>query len=271
MKRLPLALASLLLFAVTLWACSLDHPAAVDDTVNYPSTTIETIYAAIEAMTPRPQFVVATGDYMNANPAGSQGAAQIDKYRAAALHYSGPTFAAMGHMDCDGTTGGNCASHATSNSQAFMDGLVKPLGKTLPYYSIPINDVAGRWNAKLLVVACNAWSSAQRNWLAGELARGTTYTFIVRHESSTVINAPCIIEMEAMLLTSGSSYQALISGHSHSYSHFQRELIVGNAGAPLTGNGDFGYATVEQLESGMLVVTQYDYLSSMPIGSFQLP
>lgn len=50
-------------------------------------------------------------------------------------------------------------------------------------------------------------------------------------------------------------------GHTHTYRHnpSQRELIVGNGGAPLTGDFNYGYVIVERQEDGTLHVAEFDY------------
>jgi len=37
----------------------------------------------------------------------------------------------------------------------------------------------GSWTSKTVFVAANAWSDAQATWLDAELAKPTTYTFLV--------------------------------------------------------------------------------------------
>jgi hypothetical protein len=241
------------------------RPADPDDTASYPSAVIQRIYADLEAQSPRPSFVVTTGDYMFASPAGTQGQDQIQLYMAAAAQFTGgPIFPVMGNHECTGTTAGNC-TFSTNNLTAFMNALVKPLGKTAPYYGLTFQDPGGAWSAKFLMVACNAWDATQQAWLAGQLAQSTTYTFVVRHEPPN-IGAPCVPDVDAMLAQ--SSYTLLIAGHSHTFYHSGKTLVVGNGGAPISGNTPFGYALIDQQPDGTFVVTQWDYAGAQPIGSF---
>ncbi len=146
------------------------RPANQDDTANYPTAIINKIYADIEAMSPRPQFVISTGDYQYASTTGGQNATQLGLYVSAAKQFTGVLFAAMGNHECDGFTADNCAGKTTANLTAFLNAMVKPLGKTLPYYSVPITALDGSWTAKVLIVACNDWDSTQQSWLSSDLA-----------------------------------------------------------------------------------------------------
>jgi len=241
------------------------RPPGSNDTAHYPTAIITKIYEEIQAMNPRPQFVITTGDYMFAAPTGAQGDKQMKLYLAARSHYKGTVFAALGNHECYN----NCAGVTDNNNfNAFLDGLVKPLGQAKPYYSIPINDIDGKWKAKVVMVACNAWSSAQKTWLTSELAKPTTYTFIVRHHpmGST---APCTDDMAPLLKS--AKYNMLAVGHIHKYSHSGKQLLEGVGGAPRSGTFNHGYATVRQLDDGTLRVRQYDYETKKIVGSFILP
>jgi hypothetical protein len=241
-------------------------PAGTDPTAGYPAQVIQKIYADIAAMNPQPQFVLTTGDYMFANPSTTQGTAQLALYTAAAQQYPGTIFAVMGNHECTGGTSSNCASQSTQNYQAYVSALVTPLGQSKPYYSIPINATDGSWTAKLIITACNAWDSTQSSWLAGELARQTTYTFVSRHEPSSASYAPCIAEMDNLLRQ--YPYDFLFVGHTHTFSHYQKQVVVGNGGAPLSGGVNYGYVIVEQRPAGGFRVTLYDFMTALPVSSF---
>jgi hypothetical protein len=171
----------------------------------------------------------------------------------------------MGNHECTGATASNCASSPTNNMNAFVATLVTPLGKTTPYYTVPINDMNGKWTAKIIIAACNAWDSTQYSWLQGELAKSTTYTFVVRHEPMGTSGAPCVSEMDSLLQR--STYDLFIVGHSHTFAHSQKQVVVGNGGAPISGGANYGFATIAQQGSGF-AVTQYDYLSAQPVSTF---
>ncbi len=242
------------------------RPGSLDATAQYPTAVIQKIYADIQDMRPRPQFVIATGDYQYANPKGTEGAAQLSLYQKAQQQYTGTVFAAMGNHECNGYTADNCTS-PTNNLMAYLDTLVKPLGKDLPYYSVPINATDKSWSAKVLIVACNAWSDAQNSWLTGELAKPTTYTFVVRHQPAHADTGPCVSAAEGLLAS--NPYNLSIVGHTHHFAASGKEIIVGNGGAPLSG-GTFGFATVQQTDAGF-VITNYDYATGGAISMTTVP
>jgi hypothetical protein len=246
------------------------RPAQIDDTANYPTAIINQIYADIEAMNPRPQFVISTGDYMFARPSGDHGAAQMSLYQKAAQQFTGgPLFAVLGNHECTGATAVNCTPGAlTNNYNAFMSALIAPLNQQQPYYSVSFDAMDSSFTAKLIVVACNAWDAWQRSWLEGELKNATTFTFVARHEPVGT-DAPCVAEMDALL--GQYPYTLLIVGHSHTFLHSGKQLIVGNGGAPITGTTPFGYATVEQQLGGGFIVTQYESTTGAAIGRFVVP
>jgi Calcineurin-like phosphoesterase len=248
------------------------RPPANNDTAHYPTARVTRIFDQIQALNPRPQFVVATGDYMFASPTGTQGPIQMDKYIAARNHFKGPLFGSLGNHECQGGVAGNCAPASANNNnyEAWFDGVVRPLGKTKPYYDIPFEDTNGHWKAKLLIVACNAWNTAQKNWLQTALARRTDYTFVARHEpmGST---APCNADMDAMLKAPGTRYTMLLVGHVHNYAHSGKQLIEGVGGAPLTGSANFGFATIEQRLDGGVRVRQYDSTTNAVVSTYTLP
>ncbi len=247
------------------------RPPNEDDTANYPTAIITKIYQDIQAMNPRPQFIVTTGDFQFANPSGSESTPQLQAYVTARNLYSGTVFSTMGNHECTGYTNSNCtgsAGTASNNFQAFMSTLIAPLGQALPYYTIPFSDTNGQWTAKLIVTACNDWDATQKTWFVGQLANHTTYTFIARHEPPGA-GAPCNTDMDP--LVSSATYDLFIVGHSHTYSHSGKQIIEGVGGAPITGSANYGYAIVEQQGGGGFKVTQYDYQTAAPVNSFMVP
>ncbi|MBX7099863.1 MAG: metallophosphoesterase [Myxococcaceae bacterium] len=244
------------------------RPPGSNDTAHYPTAIITKIYDQIQAMNPRPQFVVTTGDYMFANATQGQGEIQIQKYLSARDNYKGMVFAAMGNHECSGGTKANCAGVTTNkNYNSFLKALVKPLNKK-PNYAIPIRDVAGKWTAKLIIISCNSWTAADKAWLTTTLAQKTTYTFLARHEPLGT-DAPCGAPMDALLRT--NPYNLLMVGHVHQYSHSGKQLLEGVGGAPLTGNDPNGYATVEQLAAGGFRIRQYNVANKQVISTFTVP
>ena len=244
------------------------RPPNEDDTANYPTAIITKIFQDLSAT--KPEFVISTGDYMFANPSGTQGAAQVALYMTARQAYSGVLFAAMGNHECNGYTDSNCAGAPTNNYNAFAQSLLAPLGQANPYYRFDVNDAAGQWTAKFVVLAMNAWDATQANWLQQQLAQTTTYTFIVRHEPDSADTAPGVTPSDTII--GQYPYTLKIVGHTHEFARYStREVIVGNGGAPISGSSNYGYATFTQTASGDIQVTNYDYASNAPVSSFTVP
>ncbi len=240
------------------------RPVARDDTEGYPSAVISQIFAGIDALQPRPTFALSTGDYQFASPRGQAAFAQLGVYAHARARYRGALFPAMGDHECTGATASNCgpagADGFTNPFLAFRDTLLAPLGRASPYYEVDVQAEDGSWTSKVLVLAANAWSPEQEAWLQAAMSRPTTYTFVVRHEPSYVAAAPGVGPSEQVL--SAHPYTLAICGHKHSYGRpREREIVVGNGGAPLTGSGDYGFAVVSQQPDGSLAVDMIDYAS----------
>jgi hypothetical protein len=245
------------------------RPATEDDTAHYPTAIIGTIFSDLAGATPAPPFVISTGDYQFSNPTGSQAAAQLGLYLAARGTYAGVQFPAMGNHECTGATASNCgngnADGLTNNFNQFMSLMMAPLGLASPYYVVNVSAPDSSWTAKFVFVAANAWDDTQSAWLDAALSVTTTYTFVVRHESASANTAPGVTPSEAIM--ANHPYTLSIVGHSHEYQHTTfrpREVIIGNGGAPLAGNQDYGYGVVTQRADGSLQVDMYDYISNAP-------
>jgi hypothetical protein len=253
------------------------RPANEDDTANYPTDVITAIWQDIEDMSPRPDFAMATGDYQFSNPYKSPNpalGAQLDAYLGARAKFSNTVYAAMGNHECTGATASNCgpgtSDGVTPNYTQFMTRMVNPQGFTEPYYTVSFHAMDNSWTAKIVVIAANAWSSTQSSWLDGELAKPTTYTFVVRHESATANTAPGVTPSETIIAK--HPYTLKIVGHTHTYHHYAayKEVVCGNGGAPLTSGTNYGFAVVERLASGKLQFTEYDYQSKAVVETFVL-
>jgi hypothetical protein len=247
------------------------RPANEDDTAGYPTAVITRIYQDLASLSPQPTFAVATGDYQFASPAGSQGTAQVDLYRAARAAYPGTVFPAMGNHECTGATASNCGpgnpDGLTNNYNAFLSDLLAPIGQTVPYYAIDVDAADASWTAKLLFVAANAWTQTQADWLDQALARPTTYTFLVRHESASATTAPGVNPAEVIM--THHPYTLSIVGHTHTYQRSgPREIIVGNGGAPLSGDADYGFGMISQQADGSIAADVIDYTSGLADSSF---
>lgn len=249
------------------------RPANEDDTTNYPTTIIDTIFGDVQKVSPTIPFVVSTGDYQFSNPSGSQASAQLAKYAAAKATYAGLQFPAMGNHECTGATASNCGSGnqngITNNYTAFLNTLLAPIKKTSPYYSINVDSPTNAWTAKFVFVAANAWDSAQSSWLDTTLAQSTTYTFVVRHEPASANTAPGV--SPAQTIMAKHPYTLSIVGHSHEYYHSSgsREVVIGNGGAPISTSQDYGYAIMRQLSNGYIQVDMYDYKTNAADTKFE--
>jgi hypothetical protein len=160
----------------------------------------------------------------------------------------------------------------TPNYTVFASNLLAPVNQTLPYYTVNVNGTGNAWTSKFVFVACNAWSATQATWLAAQLAKPTTYTFVVRHEGTIANTAPCLSgtgSMNADTVMAGYPYTLLIAGHTHTYEYFssEKQVIVGNGGAPLSGSVDYGYVIARQSGTS-IVFTSYDYMTNQSVGSF---
>lgn len=239
------------------------RPATIDDTAAYPTAIITKIYQDLEAEAPKPKFAVSTGDYVYAAKNGAEGPKQLDLYLAAQAGYSGTVFHAMGNHECTGFTASNCGTGntdgITANYTSFMSKMVTPGGQTKPYYSFRVDATDGSWTSKFVVVAANAWNSAQASWLATAMADTTTYTFVVRHEGIYANTAPGVTPSQNIIAS--YPYTLLIEGHTHDLKSYpaDRELIDGIGGAPLTGSTNYGYVVVHQRSDMALEFTGYDY------------
>jgi hypothetical protein len=245
------------------------RPAIAEDTANYPTAIIEKIYSQLNTLNPKPQFAIGTGDYVFALPGSAEAQRQLDIYSQATKKFSNIVFTTVGNHECTGQTASNCTDGTNATFNAYMNTLIRPLGKTNPYFTIPVSGTSGDWTSKFVFIACNAWDATQRTWLENELSQATTHTFVLRHQPSSDDKGPCTRETNSIIAR--HPYSMLLVGHEHTYERVgTRELIVGNGGAPLSSNVPFGYAIVEQTNDGF-TVSQYDYATAMPVSSFTVP
>src|SRR5262249_12058003 len=173
--------------------------------------------------------------------------------------------------ECTGYTSSNCgpgtADGSTSIYNTYLSKILAPLGVTTPYYSLLVKPASNAWSAKVVFVAANAWTSTQASWLDGVLAQPTTYTFIVRHEASNVTSAPGVTPSGQII--AAHPYTILIAGHDHTYKHVsQKQVLVGNGGAPLTSGSSYGYGIVSQRSDGAVQLSFYHYKTHALMDSF---
>jgi hypothetical protein len=244
------------------------RPPNIDGTNHYPTSIIDSIYADIESLTPKPMFVVTTGDSMFASTSGGQAAPQLALYRQAMQQYTGgPVFATMGNHECTGATATNCP-HTTTNMQAFMDTFMTPMQRSNPYYALHFDASDGTWTANMAFVACNAWSPAQSTFLTQALETSDTYHIVVRHEPLAVTNAPC--SSEANSIIKNHKVDLVLAGHTHTFKHTGNEVVIGNGGAPVVDSTPYGYALVSITSSGFQI-QQMDAASNGAVSTFTIP
>jgi hypothetical protein len=245
------------------------RPPLDDDTAAYPTAVITKIWQDVQ--TQAPAFAVATGDYQFSKAFGNEAKKQIGIYMQARQAFSGLLFPALGNHECTGATASNCgqgnADGITHNYQAFLDLMLAPVQKTLPYYSIEVDSTTNAWTSKFVFIAANAWDATQSSWLETAMSKSTTYTFVVRHEGSSATQAPGVTPSDAILAK--HPYTLLIAGHTHTY-YFnnKKQVIVGNGGAPLTGNVNYGYVIGRQLVNGNMQFKEYDYATNAEQDTF---
>ncbi len=228
------------------------RPPNQDDTTGYPSAIIGGIFKL--AQSKGAQFAVGTGDYMYASMQSSV-TAQVQLFQQAAASFTnGPLYLTMGNHECTGYTDSNCPNlNETPNVQAFMK--MVPAGVTKPYYRIDVDTPNGK--AKLIFIAANAWDSGQQSWLTTQMADPTTYTFVMRHESTTSSGVPSSVPTSESIVTA-QPYTLELLGHTHEYRHEDTQHVIsGNAGAPLS-TGTYGLLMVEQQTNGNITVTELD-------------
>jgi len=252
------------------------RPANEDDVVGYPTAVATGIWGKVEATTPHPDFAISTGDYLFASPSKMPPTVdqQLDIYLHARGQYKNMVFAAMGNHECTGATASNCGpgsiSGITLNYQEFMKRFLNPIGIMQPYYAFMFHATDNSWTAKLVFVAGNSWNAAQSTWLDTTLAMPTTYTFLVRHESTQTTDAPGVTPSEAIIAKYPLTLR--IVGHTHTYAHYAttHEVIIGNGGAPPTSGTNYGYVIVERLASGDIQLSEYDYGTSRMNDQFRI-
>ncbi|HEV7558219.1 MAG TPA: lamin tail domain-containing protein, partial [Kofleriaceae bacterium] len=250
------------------------RPPSIDDTSGYPSAIINKIYQDIESESPKPQFVIGTGDYQYASTKKSEQQPQLNDYMTARAAFTGPFYPAMGNHECTGYTSSNCgtgnADGVTKNLTAFINTMLAPIGQTKPYYVETMQATDGSWTAKVVLIACNAWDSTQSTWLTAQLAMPTTYTFVVRHESAAdMSDTKC---SASQTIVAAHPLTLLVVGHTHEYAHVpsKKEIINGIGGAPLTSGTNYGYTIIGRTTFGTLIVTTYDYSSHAVIDTFSI-
>src|SRR5262249_22315160 len=147
------------------------------------------------------------------------GLPQLNDYMTARRNFSGTFLPAQGNHECITDTTGNCPVGSYSGlMQDYVNTIVTPsTGQSMPYFSALYLANDGSWSAKVIMVAANAWDSAQSSWLQATLNVATTYTFTVRHEPSNDTRGPGVTPSESMYQSAFSAGHLTLSitGHTH--------------------------------------------------------
>jgi hypothetical protein len=239
------------------------RPPACEDTANYPTSVINSIADAFK--TRQAQFALDLGDHMYVcNNTLSIAQTQMGMFTTATQRFNGTWFMTMGNHECTSTPCGLSSTNA--NYTAFMSALA-PIANA-PYYSFNVNTSLGL--ATFVVVADNAWTTAQQTWLSQVLTTADAnakYTIVARHhpEGDTSVST----NSSVMTLIRQHKFSLFLTGHTHDYKHMTtdngRDMVIGLGGAPLLSAGATynGYAMIDQQSSGDLQVTVYDLAGSV--------
>ena len=247
------------------------RPATCNATGSYPKAAIQQIATAMKAL--KVQFTLDLGDHMFVcSDQGGLTAAQLDAAAQDQMGFymtaiaSGPAawWMTMGNHECDASfTGGFCAVGGAHdpNFAAYMSALQR----TQPYYSNDVTTSLGK--ARFVVIADDAWDSAQETWLNSTLAdadANVRYTIVSRHHpvqgSRTGVAA-------ILNILSQHKYTLLLTAHNHDYEHDAstwsgRSAVVGLGGA----GGYWGFGTVLQNTDGTLTFVRRD-ANGNPLGN----
>jgi hypothetical protein len=260
------------------------RPNNPNDTANYPDAVLSSIFSGLTSL--GVGFAVDAGDhcFQSTTSSGSFCHTQFVSHFMAdkSAHYAGQLLPTMGnHEGCgtDAATTGNCTTWTSGLVHDYLVDVVQPTTgqSSFPYYSLLAH---GTWGtAKFVVVAANAWTSAQNTWLASTLNVPTTYTFVLRHEPSNDTRAPGVTPSESLNQShfAAGTLTLSITGHTHlvqlpgstlpygdSFGPTQAyETILGNAGAPLDAGPYYGFALfTRRAGDGAVVAQAYETMSS---------
>jgi hypothetical protein len=273
----------------------------------YPTAIITKIYQDLQNLSPRPPFVITTGDYQYVDQGGgsdpscpSLAATQFGYYTTARRNYSGVLWPAMGNHECDGYADSDCGSGCpsgdpgcagssnTSNFLEFQSQMLAPIGETLPYYTRTVSAPDGSWKATFIITAPNYWRGTQQSsWVTQQISAAGThsssnYVFVIHHEDATASSPPAGL---APIESAEADVETLsIVGHSHFWQWGTggpyhetnaRQLLVGNGGAPLTSetnsstvnSADYGYTLVTRQADGSLTMVNYNYRTGAAVNT----
>ncbi len=248
------------------------RPALIEDTQGYPSAIAAKIWQGVQSA--GVPFAVTTGDYMFASAYGTQSAPQLDLYLAAASAYAGLRLPAMGNHECTGSTTSNCGAGGkdgvTKNFSNYLAKMLAPIGLASPWYTFRVNAPDNSWTAKFVFIAANAWNAQQAAWLDAEMAKPTTYTFVVRHEPVAANTAPGVTPSEAIVKKYPVTLRLVGHTHTYAYKPDTHEVVVGNGGAPLSGGVNYGYVLVKRRPDAAIEFRAVDYSTGQVSSTFAI-
>lgn len=243
---------------------------------SYPQAIINSIFTGMAQR--GVQFAVDQGDHMFNCGYGSSaftGAQnQMQNYLNAATLLGKTVFLTMGNHECSGSSSSLCSATASNGSNpnytAFMSAIA-PISN-LPYYRFDVMTNTGK--AVFIVVADDAWDSAQQTWLTQQLTdadANAKYTFVSKHHPNGNTDHP---EFQQIYdLVRQHKYTLFLTGHSHLYKRQYgdpRALVIGCGGAPLAGGTFWGYGTVEQGIDDRIYVNIYDQATGSVVDTFDV-
>jgi hypothetical protein len=224
------------------------------------------------------QFALDGGDHMEASSAGdAQG--NMSSYLTAARLLGKPLFMTMGNHECATSFTNDCGYSGAATSDykmaAFMNSLQSLSGQTSPYYRVDISTRSGK--AVFLVVADDAWSSAQETWLTQQLSdadANARYTFVSKHHPDGNTDQASF-QMIYNLVTA-HKYTLFLTGHSHEYKHQisdRRAVVMGLGGAPFDNPNQMwnGYLRVMQCPDDSVSVSAVDASNGNVMDTFSVP
>jgi hypothetical protein len=231
---------------------------------SYPQMIIDNIFTQMAQQ--GVQFAVDQGDHMfncgSGNVAFADAKTQMGYYMTSTQLLGKQVFMTMGNHECSGSSSTLCStatSYGTNpNFTAFMDALA-PVS-TKPYYRVDVATKSGL--AAFIMVADDAWDSAQEQWLTTQLTDADAhakYTFVSKHHPDGNTDHPEFQTIYNLVLQ--HKYTLFLTGHSHLFRRSYtdaRALVIGCGGAPLAGGNFYGYGTALQGPDDRIYVNVYD-------------
>jgi predicted phosphodiesterase len=215
----------------------------------YPIATITHIMQLMDEK--QPSFGVFLGDYIYVSPANyTQAAQQMSWFLGARANFRPELYYVLGNHEA--YNGNADAYHA--------------LMTNANYYALFGQTAKG--SVKLIVLADTRWEpNYQKPFVLAQLAKPTTYTFVVHHYPTYASSDPSDGDIKATL--AGQPITLELAGHYHLYEQRNRVITVGNGGAPLADSSDFfGFLVVELQADGSVTGTAIREDTGLPVDTF---